>query len=307
MEGKRRLLPLLLTATLLAGCKAPVVESPVPTEEPAPDPTKEATLEKETLSEWLSNLLGEEIGQVEWYASTPGPTEEELAALIHAAMEHQVDHAPMTVNGSDTDVIWDIGFFVGSREAGSRFGGDMVTLWAGLEENIVEIFAGENLPDGIVFVEDEALYQLIRTSLDREWVLNDTYYERYKDMVDGFYNELQEETGFSSWELVEFVGYCGTSKVQNEGITVFKMRAAFRTDPPELAPHRLVGGQYVDSQLRVHGLPWYPVHLVTIDGEAIGLTYDDWLDRYPGEDPLSHYTEEEIREMVAHAEEHRGG
>lgn len=294
----KKAMPILLVFLLLAGCKAPAVESPRPTESPAPTPTAGLTPEPEP--DWegiLARLEPEDIRSISSYFAGRTFSAEELAPLVCRAMKCPVEYQE---KGTGDNRVWDMHFTLGTDWQDQE-----VVLYAGLEENIV----GLSLPGKTMWLEDEELYQMVRTSMDREWewVLNDFYYERYKDMVDGFYNELLGETGFSSWELVEFLGYCGTSKVENEGITVFRMRAAFRTDPPELAPHRLVGGQYVDSQLRVHGLPWYPVHLVTIDGEAIGLTYDDWLDRYPGEDPLDHYTEEEIREMVAHAEEHRGG
>lgn len=298
MGGKRKVLPFLLAAALLAGCKARLAESPAPTESVPAVETSAVGLTPEPEPDWegmLAHLQPENIRRILRDILNDSISPETLAPLVRQAMKHPVEYRERE-NGDDR--VWSVHFTLGADWRDGE-----MTLYAGLEENLV----GLSLPGKMLWLEDEELYQLVRTSMDREWVLNEYWYERCKNLVDGFYNELLEETGFSSWELVEFAGYCGTSKVENEGITVFRMGAAFRTDPPELAPNRLVGGQYVDSQLRVHGLPWYPVHLVTIDGEAIGLTYDDWLDRYPGEDPLDHYTEEEIREMVAHAEEHQGG
>ena len=53
------------------------------------------------------------------------------------------------------------------------------------------------------------------------------------------------------------------------------MNAAFSTDPPELAPDRIAGGAYVDSQLRVHGLDFQSVYLVTLDDDPMGIAFGD--------------------------------
>lgn len=230
------------------------------------------------LLELLAELEGEDIGSVSWYGSSAPPEADELAALIRAAASHPMDHPDLTLNGSDTDVVWSLDCYLAPKGQDVYSDVDALYLWAGLEENVVEVFGGANLPNGRVHLEDETLYQLLRTSCDSDTVINETYYEKYRDMVDGYYDSRLEhlkETGYVSWELTEFLGVLGTTKESGKGAVAFRMNAAFRTDPPELAPNRIAGGAYVDSQLRVHALDWQNVYLVTLDDEPVGIAFGD--------------------------------
>ena len=268
---KKRTLPLMLSgALLLVLCACgPAAEGTAPTET-APAET--------SLLDLLAGLTEEDIGEVSQYGPNAPPDSTTLAAMLNEAATHPIDHADLTLNGSDTDVVWSLDCYIAPKGQGVYSGEDALHLQAGLEENVVEIFGGENLPDGRVHLEDAALYQLLRTSCDQEGFINEYYYEKYRDLVDGYYDDRLEEVrdvGYTAWELTEFLGVLGTTKESGKGAVAFRMGAAFVTDPPELAPHVLAGGAYVDSALRVHGLDWQNVYLVTLDDEPVGLSFGE--------------------------------
>lgn len=268
---KKRTLPLMLSgALLLVLCACgPAAEGPAPTD----------TAPAETgLLDLLAGLTEEDIGEVSQYGPNEPPDRATLAAMLNEGAAHPIDHADLTLNGSDTDVVWSLDCYIAPKGQGVYSGEDALHLQAGLEENVVEVFGGENLPDGRVHLEDAALYQLLRTSCDQEGFINEYYYEKYRDLVDGYYNGRLEEVrdvGYTAWELTEFLGVLGTTKESGKGAVAFRMGAAFVTDPPELAPHVLAGGAYVDSALRVHGLDWQNVYLVTLDDEPVGLSFGE--------------------------------
>ena len=268
---KKRTLPLMLSGALLLILCAygPAAEGPTPTD----------TTPAETgLLDLLAGLTEEDIGEVSQFGPNEPPDSTTLAAMLNAAAAHPIDHADLTLNGSDTDVVWSLDCYIAPKGQGVYSGGDALHLQAGLEENGVEIFGGENLPDGKVHLEDAALYQLLRTSCDQEGFINEYYYGKYRDLVDGYYDGRLEEVrdvGYTAWELTEFLGVLGTTKESGKGAVAFRMGAAFVTDPPELAPHVLAGGAYVDSALRVHGLDWQNVYLVTLDDEPVGLSFGE--------------------------------
>ena len=268
---KKRTLPLMLSgALLLVLCACgPAAEGTAPTDT--------ATAET-SLLDLLAGLTEEDIGEVSQYGPNEPPDNTTLAAMLNEAAAHPIDHADLTLNGSDTDVVWSLDCYIAPKGQGVYSGEDALHLQAGLEENVVEIFGGENLPDGRVHLEDAALYQLLRTSCDQEGFINEYYYEKYRDLVDGYYDDRLEEVrdvGYTAWELTEFLGVLGTTKESGKGAVAFRMGAAFVTDPPELAPHVLAGGASVDSALRVHGLDWQNVYLVTLDDEPVGLSFGE--------------------------------
>lgn len=239
----------------------------------------------------LAGLTEEDIGDVSQFGPNEPLDGAALATMLNKAAAHPIDHADLTLNGSDTDVVWSLDCYIAPKGQEVYSGADALHLQAGLEENVVEIFGGENLPNGRVHLEDAALYQLLRTSCDREGFINEYYYEKYRDLVDGYYDGRLEEVrdvGYTAWELTEFLGVLGTTKESGKGAVAFRMGAAFVTDPPELAPHVLAGGAYVDSALRVHGMDWQNVYLVTLDDEPVGLSFGegviDFIETNWGED-----------------------
>lgn len=229
---------------------------------------------RQTLKGVLSNLTAEEIGYVSSGERSSLITAETLAPMIREAVKNPVDHENLTLNGSDTDAVWGLEFYLGDKDAGSWSGEDGVSLWAGLEENLVEISAGANLPRGRLWVEDKALYQLLRTQSDTPDHIDRAAYETYKDTVDAYFGGRRAEAwdgGFSAWELTDFFLELEN---QEQNVRLYRMAAAYRTAPPEKAVHMLAGGMYVDSALRAHGLDWQPVRLLAVDGKAVSVTGD---------------------------------
>ena len=235
----------------------------------------------------LEALEAEDIGYVSWYGPSQEPDAGTLAGLIRAAAAHPV---PAPADAPYATTVWSLDCYLAPAGQDTYSGDDALHLTAGLAENVVEVFGGGSLPGGRVWLESGELYQLLRTSCDSEGVINETCYEKYRDLVDGYYDSRLEEVrdgGYVSWELTEFAGVLGTTKEDGKGAVAFRMEAAFRTDPPELAPQRLAGGMYVDSQLRAHGLDWQSVYLVTLDGEPVGIAFGedviDFIEEHWGE------------------------
>ena len=241
----------------------------------------------DALLEVLAGLEGEDIGSVSWYGHNDPPEAEKLAALIRAAAAHPVNSPDLTVNSSYADVVWTLDCYLAPKDQGAYSGEDALYIWAGLEENVVEVFGGSNLPQGRVHLEDEALYQLIRTSCDTRDDIDQEAYAACRELTDAYYDARLAQVGgdgsFVSWELT-----CFREEDQAPALdaNAYAIGAAFRTDPPELALRQLAGGMYVDSQLRVHGLDWQATYLVTIGGKPAGVL---WLGELTDDGPLSHF------------------
>ena len=209
---------------------------------------------------------------------------DDLAELLRTAAA-----SPVERDSPGENILWTLD--VPIIPAGNYSGRGTLHLSAGLEENVVEVSGRDGLPAGTLYLENQELYQLVRTSSDYGGFINETYYEKYRDIVDGYFDSRLEEVkdaGYVSWELSEFLGVLGTTKQDGKGVAAFRMKAAFSTDPPELAPDRIAGGAYVDSQLRAHGLDWQNVYPVTLDGEPMGIAFGDdiidFIDDHWGQD-----------------------
>lgn len=238
-----------------------------------------------SLTALLTGLQKGEVGEYTW-----GGLEEQyiypddLAELLCTAAA-----SPVERDSLGEAILWTLD--VPIIPAANYSGRGTLHLSAGLEENMVEVSGRDGLPAGTLYLENQELYQLVRTSRDYEGFINETYYEKYRDIVDSYFDSRLEEVkdaGYVSWELSEFLGVLGTTKQDGKGAVAFQMKAAYRTDPPELAPDRIAGGAYVDSQLRVHGLDFQSVYLVTLDGEPMGIAFGDdiidFIDDHWGQD-----------------------
>lgn len=238
-----------------------------------------------SLTALLTGLQKGDVGEYTW-----GGQEEtyicpdDLAELLRTAAA-----SPLERDSLGENILWTLD--VPIIPAGNYSGRGTLHLSAGLEENVVEVSGRDGLPAGTLYLENQELYQLVRTSSDYGGFINETYYEKYQDIVDGYFDSRLEEVkdaGYVSWELSEFLGVLGTTKQDGKGAIAFRMKAAFSTDPPELAPDRIAGGAYVDSQLRAHGLDWQNVYLVTLDGEPMGIAFGDdiidFIDDHWGQD-----------------------
>ena len=241
--------------------------------------------EGETLTQLLTGLEAEDIGHISWTgAEENAPTEEELAGLVRSAMEHPLDHDVLTMNGSDSDVVWTLDFYLGEKGQSAWSGDDAIHLFIGLEENLVEIFGGGRLPSGRVWVKDEALYQRIRTQHDAPaGEIDETAYAAYREGVEAYLDQMfpnldemfPDEEGIAvSWALTGFREVRARPELDAK---VYEVGAVFTVDPPRWAPHIIAGGAYVDSELRIHGALWANL-LVTAGDRALGFKSWEWLD-----------------------------
>ena len=251
----------------------------------------------QALLERLANLTAEDIGYVSWYGSNEPSSAEELAELLRQAAEYPVDHDSLTLNGSATDVVWTLDCYLAPKDQETYSGDDALYLQAGLEENVVEVFGGANLPGGRLHLESEALYQLLRTSLDTPDDIDQEAYAACKALTDAYYDarlaQVSADGGFVGWELT---GFREADEEAALDARAYAISAAFYTDPPEGALRLLAGGMYVDSSLRAHGLDWQRVYLVTIGGEPSGVLRQDWEGTEADSDPLGGFTSaEELR------------
>lgn len=248
----------------------------------------------QALLERLANLTAEDIGYVSWYGSNEPPTAEELAELLRQAAEHPVDHDSLTLNGSATDVVWTLDCYLAPKDQETYSGDDALYLQAGLEENVVEVFGGASLPGGRLHLESEALYQLLRTSLDTPDDIDQEAYAACKALTDAYYDarlaQVSADGGFVGWELT---GFREADEEAALDARAYAISAAFYTDPPEGALRLLAGGMYVDSSLRAHGLDWQRVYLVTIGGESAGVLRQDWEGTEADSDPLGGFSSTE--------------
>lgn len=262
-------------------------EPPAPAETPFPA----------ELADLLRGLTAEDIGYVSWFGPNEPPAPEEVARLIRAAAEHPAQAPSGTPDGPVYDGVWSLDFYLAPRDQPVYEGDDAVHLMAGLREDLVEIFAGADLPGGRLLVEDAALYCLIRTGCDTPDRVDAGAYARYRSTVDAYYDaRLADAWGgaFSAWELT-----CLQPAGENAalGARAYRMAAVYRADPPEDALRMLAGGAYVDSALRAHGLDWFDTYLVTMDDEALGLVFHDGEGDWDG---LAGFTtREELRAYVA--------
>ena len=248
----------------------------------------------QALLERLANLTAEDIRYVSWYGSNEPPTAEELAELLRQAAEHPVDHDSLTLNGSATDVVWTLDCYLAPKDQETYSGDDALYLQAGLEENVVEVFGGANLPGGRLHLESEALYQLLRTSLDTPDDIDQEAYAACKALTDAYYDarlaQVSADGGFVGWELT---GFREADEEAALDARAYAISAAFYTDPPEGALRLLAGGMYADSSLRAHGLDWQRVYLVTIGGEPAGVLRQDWEGTEADSDPLGGFSSTE--------------
>lgn len=290
----------------------PSILEPSPQQDsPAEEPSAQQELlpvsifDAQTLEELLSIIQAEDIALVDWMVDTevnPRPSDSEVAAILRGAADYLTrDHELLTVNGSATDVIWSLDIYLGDPGAGGWSGDDALYLFAGLEENVVEIFGGASLPEGRVWAEDETLYQLVRTSLDTPGggEIDQEAYEKYRPCVEQFLASLDDYSGWPDAGVTvrrELTSFQAKARDERLGAALYPIGFVTIVDPPEQAPRLLAGGAFVDSRLCLHeddsgtrGI------LVTVDGEAVGFAYYDFL----WEDSLDNYeTTEALIEAV---------
>ena len=311
---RRCVLLLLLPALALAALCACAQETPTPPETTPPPETSPAQAEtapaepvqnSDELLALLEDLEAEDIGYVRCYDGyvrcydpEEPPSAEELRDAIQNPLARPILHALFTQNGSATDVVWTMECYLAPQWQETYSEDDALYLRAGLEENVVEVFGGANLPGGQLHMENEWLYWLIRTSYDTSDYIDQVPYAPCRSIVSAYYDarlaQVSTEGGFVGWDLTRFSVACYHPDLQDA--YAYHIAAALYTDPPEEAIHLLAGGMYVDSALRAHGLDEQRVYMVTIGGEPAGVLRQDWTGTAADDDPLMVFASvEELR------------
>lgn len=254
-------------------------------------------LERSDWAAFLKNLQGSDIANVGWLMERADEhSAEEIAALLRAATASIVSHDDLTLNGSATDIVWTLDMHVGDSDATEWSGEDALHLYAGLEEDVVEIFGGANLPEGRIHVKDHALYQLIRTMMDTPdpGVQDQAAYDAYESTIADF---LAQSTYTADGSRVrqELTGFFLVAQNTAIGAKLYQVSSVGIVNPPEQAPQLLSGGAYVDSQLRIHGGVLNNI-LVVVENTPIGFVNWEWLEIDKGLE--SCHTQEDLFDAV---------
>ena len=236
----------------LASCNMERTAAPTPA--PAPVPTPLAPTTEDAFRAFLADITAEDIVHVDY----SNIKQDALAPLLNDAMDHLTEHEMLTLNGSLTDVVWSVSFYLSGN--GVYSGDDAVNLFVGWEENLVEIFS-PRYPGVTLFTQQAELYQLVRSVYDSTpGGVDENAYEELRQVVDDKMNAtLENLRGYS-----DKAGYCGTELLTFQPIetyddltflgpvTVYQIDYALLMEHPEYA--LLAGGAALDSQGREIGM-----------------------------------------------------
>ena len=201
---------------------------------------------------FLKTLNREDIGHMDWVMGE-NITIKDVVAAINSAASSLVQHKPMNFG---TTKFWSLNLLVGDPNATGWSGKDGIHLYAGLEENIVEISTGENLPQGPIWVESKELYSIVRHSSDYEEIVDEAAFARFKtiltDQMDRTLVSMSENLGdYTSYELTRFNRIW---RYENPGGSIVELYDFNYALLPETIESIVwAGGMYLDSQLRVQG------------------------------------------------------
>lgn len=234
----------------------------------------------------LSTLKPEDIKYISPNISEP--TAQELADALSAAMAHRVEHSEPEAN----KIFWSLEFYLsGGPDGYDSQTDEWVMLYAGLEENIVWVQYHEKFRTVVqFFVEDTALYQLVRNTYYTESVIDAEALARFGDIL----NARAQETVVKNREeliytpLLPYTGYeiAHFEKVdsfQRDGAQyeVYKWDVAFLHDDPTKVVW--AGGMWLDSELRVREVELETYFVVRISGDTVSHDFF-FYDLYFGSD-----------------------
>ena len=184
----------------------------------------------------------------------------------------------------------------------STLADEYVTLYAGLEENIVEIW--HTMPYGttaVLYVEDAALYWLIRGSYQTEDYVDEEALARFGDILSARAQETVENSreNVSEYYPLPYTGYeiislkpVETFERDGAVYEVYEWTVAFLHDDPTKVGW--AGGMWLDSEKRVRDLEQETYFVLCISGDLVEYDFFFW-DLYFGPD-------EETGRENAHAE-----
>ena len=182
---------------------------------------------------------------------------EELRVLLQEAVRNPVAE-PEQYWG-----IWSVDVLLGEDWA--------IHMEAGLAENKVALLSG----DEWLYVENEALYRLVRTCHDTPPAgVDEAGYALCRELVDTHLNDIPElPMGIKkeqvTKELTGFVLYDSSERLNAQA---WRMDVAWNVDPPELAYGLCAGASRVNSDLQLIGANASETFVIVVDGEPVGFT-----------------------------------
>ena len=228
---------------------------------------------------FLAELHGDDIAEVDWLIDAENkPANTEVATLIRNAMKNgTVSYEPLTDDGYLT-VIWWLEIRIADKDTGWD-ADDILYIRAGLDENVVLIDGGANLPEGPIWVKDEELYRLVRTSMDTpdNTTIDAAAFAAYRDIVDIYLAQVPYASTIVESSRRELLGFYLAAEREDLGAKIYCINTVTIVEPAEKAPYLLAGGAYVDSQLRIHGDGESNL-LVVVDDEPVGFVNWMWLE-----------------------------
>ena len=221
---------------------------------------------------------------------------EAVAAVLNEAAEHVIA-APE----EEGDTFWEATIYLSGGPDG--FGTDDRNLWlqAHLPENIVSVRYRDKPFSHTVYVEDEALYTLLRDIHNYEGTVDTAAAERYadplnahmEDMLSSFQETDAERVNWADppGEMAEYTGYVlldfqeeavYDDLLPGQTIHLYRFDYAITMEHPENM--FWVGGNFLDGQLRMRGMDIYTYFAAALDesGELMDTRFFAY-DLYAGE------------------------
>lgn len=159
---------------------------------------------------------------------------------------------------TDTKWFWEIIPAIEGDPENGISGNDMhFRIRCGLTENIVEVSFGQAGAYDTVKLEDEELYQLVRSSKDYKTVVKKGAYKKYKHLLIPQMEMALESTTadlgtFSGYKVTRFIKVWDYKDNDGSTVKLYDFKYALLPEEPEKLV--LTGGMYLDSKARLQGL-----------------------------------------------------
>ena len=204
-------------------------------------------VEQVSWESFLASIQGEDIGYPGWSIYQENPTNDELAQYLQNAAVCQTDSSEEAFG----ETIWTLEMYVDAPPDNELDYDHLLSLRAGLHENLVRISGGNAFPDGIFYVEDSTLYWLVRSINDIGTSIDEAALSAYQDTIEEYIAEEQKECGNPAVtvELLSFKEQVDRSDI---GVEVYTIGTVWTSDSPHELLRSMAGGAYFDSQLRLH-------------------------------------------------------
>lgn len=212
----------------------------------------------------ISSLTAADITYISYNTYEGTMTAETLAAALNRASGRAVDGASISAGFTESVYpIWSLTLYLEGGPDSWSSEDRHLDLGAGLTENLVEITYSDSPYYDKVVVEDSDLYWMLRRSSDREEVVDQgaltpafqtILNSHMEETLENFrsYDTEEPGAGYSGYELTRFEHLTTNyDAVPGTRIEVYIFDYALTMERPE---HMFwVGGNYMDSQLRMRG------------------------------------------------------